>query len=333
MRSSSLSRVYDKLTNRFSSPDRYVGDQELFRVVDAMIRQGEFDPFTVRHEWPMDYGVYFTCEHLQYLLGEDPYFAETDTRLEFIHFMLFGVPRKEGEGFETVDFLCRMYEATFTTQGLHSGRPPLLHNLLREWMYFEESDIAAMWMEFKIMRLLQLTNDLPRRDINGDTALSVIVSFMSGSSQESATFISRWLAMLSEIGIDLREYWHSEQLVYPGGFFSLCCRRIRVGLVFGPLKHDAKVTITNRVKSRFSTLDPNYMCEAWRGRDRCLSKLDDALVPLARIPGSWEEALKPNSDLTLAKRFRIGWVYSDYHEIEPSAVQRIIMALAQLLAY
>ena len=122
--------------------------------------------------------------------------------------------------------------------------------------------------------------------------------------QKKVALISKWLALLSEADINLHEYGQKELGLHPDGLvIPRCCREIKAEIVFGR-SDDIQINVTgNSVKSQDQSLDPNYMCEAWRARESCLSKVDKAFIkdgrPLSSMPGSWEKPLKPNSELKL----------------------------------
>jgi hypothetical protein len=151
---------------------------------------------------------------------------------------------------------------------------------------------------------LKWTTDLHRCNAAGKTALDLIVAFNCGDDSKKVTLISKWIALLSDAGIDLHKYGQTELELHPDGLITTrCCREIKAEIVFGQ-SNDIQINVTeNRVNSRYQSMDLDYLCEAWCGRESCLSKVDKAFIkdgkPIPSIPGSWEKPLKPNSKLGL----------------------------------
>jgi hypothetical protein len=127
--------------------------------------------------------------------------------------------------------------------------------------------------------------------------------------------------LLSKNGVDSHEYLRQEIQRCPNGYIvDNCCRSIKLTVCFNDVGDGLHFDIENVTRSIYGHLDPVYLCEAWRRRDRqpgststCLSGVDEGLIydgrPLPSAPGSWATAIKPNSELELVNRKWIGWCY------------------------
>jgi hypothetical protein len=235
------------------------------------------------------------------VLAENPFFASAGERLGLIYQAMTQFESFDDKQYIDIHgFLFSLYEKITTSGGLPENHPsPLLHRLLRGWMVRDTiSDKRT------VIANIKWTTDLHRYNAAGKTALDLVLTFNCGDGQKKAVLINKWLALLSEAGINLHKYGQKELELHPDGLIvSRCCREIKAEVVFGQ-SDDIQINVTeNRVKSQYKSLDPDYMCEAWCARESCLSKTDKAFIkdgrPLPSIPGSWEKPPKPNSELKL----------------------------------
>jgi hypothetical protein len=235
------------------------------------------------------------------VLAENPFFASASERLGLISLAMAQFQSFDDKQYvEIHDFLFSHYEKTVASGGLPENYPsPLLHRLLRGWMTRDSiSDRRT------VISNLRWTTDLHRRNAAGKTALDLVIAFNCGDEPKKVTLINKWIALLSDADINLHKYGQTELELHPDGLIiPRCCREIKAEILFGR-SNDIQINVTeNRIKAQYQSLDPDYMCEAWCGRESCLSKVDGALIkdgrPIQSIPGSWEKPLKPNSKLGL----------------------------------
>ncbi len=121
---------------------------------------------------------------------------------------------------------------------------------------------------------LKLTTALHRRNAAGKTALDLIIAFNCGDELKKVTLINKWIGLLSDADIDLHKHAQTELELHPDSLIILrCYREIKAEILFDWSNEIQIEIIENRVKSHYQSIDPDYMCEAWCGRESCLSKL------------------------------------------------------------
>ncbi|TVY84730.1 hypothetical protein LSUE1_G000619 [Lachnellula suecica] len=295
--------------------------QAIARIVDTMIRQGNFEPF----DWPdsiystetlsLYYGLPF--ENLQYLLTTEDIYATPEQRCDLILDNFLCLAGSIESISDSVDLLLTQYAKIRSYESGYAGwnyKITLLQSLIPSWIALPVGKRAAA--KFQISRALKLTNDLWYSDGEG-TPLDTIARF---DSQK----IPQWLEMISQSGVNLSEYIQYEHSQHLDGVIyqsqHLCCRIIYVDFEFGNTEEDISVKVRNICNPFFEHLDPGYRCELSRPRQICISQLDDAFVgadgkPLATLPGSWTTPLRPNKELSVVFSFiNRGWQYVDFVE-------------------
>ncbi|KAF7911945.1 hypothetical protein EAE99_010953 [Botrytis elliptica] len=88
-----------------------------------------------------------------------------------------------------------------------------------------------------------------------------------------------------------------------------CCRDKHFEIIHEDQGDSFSLNITSFTRPEYSHLDPQFLCEAGRtrcdltGAGRCLSRIDEAFIKDGKfsmdIPGQWEEALVPNTTMSL----------------------------------
>jgi hypothetical protein len=260
---------------------------------------------------------------LVYLLGSSCFYGDLFRRIIFINDTLSTLHQSRADFLEIVTLLCTKYEALQSRRSnIYFNLTILLHSSVGYWCWDKENgDEQTGEVERKIEQILKLTKDLYRVDNYGRTALGCILCYASHDKSHTITLISKWLMLLSKNGVDSHEYLRQEIQRYPDGYkVDDCCRSIKLTICFNDVGNGLHFDIENVTRSIYRHLDPVYLCEAWRRRDRlpgsastCLSRVDEGLIydgrPLPSAPGSWAMAIRPNSELELVNRKWIGWGY------------------------
>ena len=300
-----------------------------------MIHRGGFDPFSSgsgrrnhKTQFYLPDGLPF--EILESLLEKTEFYPTPEQRICFAYLNSFYINNNIYGNEKSLDLLLYHYEAVMDKDpGVSSLLPSqsALRGFCAEWLAALTSrsrrreDVGSV---YKISRALKLTKDLFRFYNNLYTVLDLFCTHAGGHSSSVAAFLRRWLQLLADNGIDITNYgWFEEQhrqsiesvedLGALGPERITCCRVTLLKFSYGVAENSLMIEPTNVVHPKFAHLAAEYMCENGRGREHCLSKLDEALVrdgqPLPDIPGSWGGTFKPNSELSLVHRWGRGWMY------------------------
>lgn len=293
--------------------------RDVASIVDTMIHYADFDPF----DWEYQDQSFDTLtlwnglpyENLRYLSRIKDCYTTPEQRFDFILGNILQLRDSVESNQECIDLLLTEYEKLRSTTKSHDGwryNFTLLQHLVFHWL--DRNEGLGRGAGLKISRALKLTNDLWRRDREG-TVLDTVARY-------DGKMASKWLAFLSQEGVDMSEYRQYEQAQHPEGIIDqgpdICCRIIEVK--FRGTDDDLDLEVWNACDPHFQHLDSEYRCAASRRRELCISKMDDAFIgddgkPLASIPGSWTMTLKPNSELPVAlKLYEHGWQYTDLLE-------------------
>ena len=300
-----------------------------------MIHRGGFDPFSsgsgrrnYKTQFYLPDGLPF--EILESLLEKTEFYPTPEQRICFAYLNSFYINNNIYGNEKSLDLLLYHYEAVMDKDpGVSSLLPSqsALRGFCAEWLAALTSrsrrreDVGSV---YKISRSLKLTKDLFRFYNNLYTVLDLFCTHAGGHSSSVAALLQRWLQLLADNGIDITNYgWFEEQhrqsiesvedLEALGPERITCCRVTLLKFSYGVAENSLTIEPTNVVHPKFAHLAAEYMCENGRGREHCLSKLDEALVregqPLPDIPGSWGGTFKPNSELSLVHRWGRGWMY------------------------
>jgi len=297
-------------------------------TVNLMIKYAEVDPFSIywmrdpmAFSWPFPTHL-MSHSTLASLLSSDCFYGTLNQRVSLITTTLRDICQLNSDYSKIIRLLCTRYEAIRNLDNEYTNLDPiLLDDIIGEWCWNEVNDEQSKESEQKIEQILRLTKDLHRINYRGQTPLERILAYASNGKTQTITLITKWLVLVAKSGIDYREYVRQELKRHPDGYMAhTCCRSIKLTVILEDAENGLHVDVENIRCSRYGSLDPVFLCEAWRSRSRrlgsvstCLSLVDEGLIfdgrPLPNAPGSWEATIKPNSELALKNKKWIDWQY------------------------